>query len=122
MYSNIFVKGPNTVVHDTHLFTLFIKHISALLIVLRYMHLLIGFFYFMLSLISYQVSFKSFYLYIFGLFRIFKMFKIYCDLLLTFLGFVDEISNNQSIFLLEILKLYQYFTLFIRIWYISDDG
>ena len=74
--------------------------------------------FFTLSLI-YLFSFERFHLYMFGLYRI---YKFSCDLLLALLGFMGDISNSQFIYLLEFWVFDQYFTLFIRIYYISDDG
>ena len=74
--------------------------------------------FFTLSLI-YLFSFERFHLYMFDLYRI---YKFSCDLLLALLGFMGDISNSQFIYLLEFLVFDQYFTLFIRIYYISDDG
>ena len=73
--------------------------------------------FFTLSLI-YLFSFERFP----DMFGLYRIYKFSCDLLLALLGFMGDISNSQFIYLLEFLVFDQYFTLFIRIYYISDDG
>ena len=56
------------------------------------------------------------------IFILFKIYKFPCDLLLALLELMGGLADSQFILLLEFLLYNQYFTLFIRIYYITDDG
>ena len=64
-------------------------------------------------------SFEDVYLYVFNLLRI---YKFSCDLYLAILGLMGRLADSQFILLVESLIFNQYLTLFIRIYYITDDG
>ena len=67
----------------------------------------------------YKENFEDFYLHTFILFRIYICL---CDLLLASFKFMGALADSHFIVLLTFFIIIQYFTLFIRIFFISDDG
>ena len=74
------------------------------------------------NIVFLSLIYEILFLYKLEIFIFFRIYIFYYDLLLALLGFMDGISNSIFLALLKLFVSGPYLALFIRFYYMSDDG